>query len=287
MAAANPIASFEAYRIKFINQHGESPSSEVNLIAERDTTDNFPKKLENVASRETLRPEMKLRQLVAGIALSQVGLGVTVAEFDDFDAPIGALNPTESWLEGVNSVTNPFQQPFGGPDDSGFLSDSSNGNNAGGRVQLWNTDQWTGDYLGQGILSLSMDAINLSGAGGEPLHFRVAFNGPGGWFVSDPQTVVPQTGWQSLLFDLSLTGLSYAGGGNTAYGSTMSSVNRMQIISLQEGGPFSVGGNSGLRGELVNASWGLDNIRAGVAIPEPANLMMALLGGIGLLRRRR
>ncbi|MDB4544834.1 PEP-CTERM sorting domain-containing protein [Akkermansiaceae bacterium] len=227
------------------------------------------------------------RSLMLFMVSTPVAAGVSITEFDDFNAPGGAPNPQESWREGDNSNTFPFQQLTGGPDDSGYLLDWSNGSSRGGRVQLWNTDQWTGDYLGQSILSLSLDAINMSGVDGEELHFRVAFNGPGGWFVTAPQTVLPEAGWQSLLFDLSLGALEYAGEGNGAYDSTMSAVSRMQIISLEEGGPFAFGANSGLRGELKVASWGLDNIQAGGGIPEPSSAALMLLGCAGLLRRRR
>ena len=225
--------------------------------------------------------------LIFGVFCSQTGFGVTITELDEFNAPGGGVNPNEGWLEGGNSVTSPFQQLTGGPDGSGYLNDFSAGVSQGARVQLWNTDQWTGNYVGQSIQIISMDAINLSGAGGEDLHFRVAFNGPGGWFVSEPQTILPETGWQSLVFDISIGGLVHAGGGTAAYDSTMSEVNRMQIISLESGGAFVFGGNSGLRGELVAATWGLDNIQAGGAIPEPSSMGLLLLGGLGGLRRRR
>ena len=229
----------------------------------------------------------EFRFVIAGLLATSTSFGVSISELDDFNAPGGALNPIESWVEGGNSLTSPFQQLTGGPDGSGFLTDFSEGVSQGARVQLWNTDQWAGDYVSQSIQTISMDAINISGAGGESLHFRVAFNGPGGWFVSDPQTILPESGWQSLLFDISLGGLVHAGGGTAAYDSTMSDVSRMQIISLQDGGAFAFGGNSGLRGELVAASWGLDNIQAGGAIPEPSSMALFLLGSVGLMRRRR
>ena len=153
-------------------------------------------------------------------------------------------------------------------------------------MQLWNTAQWAGDYLGQSISTLSLDANNLSGPGGETINLRVALNGPGGWFVTEPQVLLPETGWQSLLFNLSLTGLVHAGQGNAIYDSTMSAVNRLQIISLEED-TFNIGGNAGLRGDTIVATLGLDNIRAGEAIPEPSGAALILMGCVGLMRRRR
>jgi len=220
------------------------------------------------------------------ILSAPVAFGVSIAELDDFNGPDGASNPRESWQEGDNTRTSPFQRLSGGPDGSGFLTDWANGSSRGGRLQLWNTDQWAGDYLGQSILTLSLDAINLSGPGGELLHLRVAFNGAGGWFVSEAQTLLPEAGWQSLVFDLSIGSLVHAGQGNAAFDSTMSAVTRLQIISLEDDN-FDFGGNSGLRGDLKVATLGLDNIRAGGAIPEPSSLLMSLLGVIGAWRRRR
>jgi hypothetical protein len=153
-------------------------------------------------------------------------------------------------------------------------------------MQLWNTAQWAGDYLGQSISTLSLDANNLSGPGGETINLRVALNGPGGWFVTEPQVLLPEAGWQSLIFDLSLTGLVHAGQGNAVYDSTMSAVTRLQIISLEED-TFDIGGNAGLRGDSIAASLGLDNIKAGAAIPEPSGVALILMGCAGLMRRRR
>ena len=231
---------------------------------------------------------MKLEKIfIAGVLSTSVGLGVTISELDDFNAASGAPNPLESWEEGAQTSTGPIHELTGGPDGSGYLRDFANGVSQGGKVQLWNTDQWTGNFVGQSIVTLSLDAINLSGVGGETLHFRVAFNGPGGWFVSSPQDVEPETGWHSLSFDLSLGALEHAGQGDGAYDSTMSAVNRMQIISLDEGGAFVISTNSGLRGDSIVASWGLDNIRAGGAIPESSSMLLSMLGGIGVLRRKR
>ena len=224
--------------------------------------------------------------LVSSVLSAPVVYAVSITELDDFNAPNGALNPQESWREGNGSPSQPFQQPTGGPDGSGFLRDSSSGSSPGKNMQIWNTAQWTGDYLGQSIFTLSLDANNLSGPGGETINLRVALNGPGGWFVTEPQVLLPETGWQSLLFDLSSSGLVHAGQGNAVYDSTMSAVNRLQIISLEED-TFDIGGNAGLRGDTIVATLGLDNIKAGTAIPEPSGAALIFMGCAGLMRRRR
>ena len=224
--------------------------------------------------------------LVSSVLSAPMIYAVSITELDDFNAPNGAPNPEEGWREGNGSPSQPSRQLTGGPDGSGFLIDSSSGISPGKRMQLWNTDQWTGDYLGQSISTLSLDANNLSGPGGETINLRVALNGPGGWFVTEPQVLLPETGWQSLLFNLSLTGLVHAGQGNAIYDSTMSAVNRLQIISLEED-TFNIGGNAGLRGDTIVATLGLDNIRAGEAIPEPSGAALILMGCVGLMRRRR
>ena len=224
--------------------------------------------------------------LVSSVLSAPVVYAVSITELDDFNAPNGAPNPEEGWREGNGSPSQPSRQLTGGPDGSGFLTDSSSGVSPGKRMQLWNTAEWAGDYLGQSISTLSLDANNLSGPGGETINLRVALNGPGGWFVTEPQVLLPETGWQSLLFDLSSSGLVYAGQGNAVYDSTMSAVNRLQIISLEED-TFDIGGNAGLRGDTIVATLGLDNIKAGAAIPEPSGAALILIGCAGLIRRRR
>lgn len=224
--------------------------------------------------------------LVSSVLSAQVIHAVSITELDDFNAPNGAPNPEEGWREGNGSPSQPSRQLTGGLDGSGFLTDSSSGISPGKRMQLWNTAQWTGNYLGQSISTLSLDANNLSGPGGQTINLRVALNGLGGWFVTEPQVLLPEAGWQSLIFDLSLTGLVHAGQGNAVYDSTMSAVTRLQIISLEED-TFDFGGNAGLRGDSIAASLGLDNIKAGAAIPEPSGVALILMGCTGLMRRRR
>ena len=95
---------------------------------------------------------------------------------------------------------------------SGDVRDSSHfsdGGGSNGKWVMWNTQsQWTGDYTAAGVTGIDLFA-NVS-SGTSPGDMRLAFNGPGGWFYSDPQSV--GSGWNSYSFALTDTAFTYTSG---------------------------------------------------------------------------
>lgn len=206
--------------------------------------------------------------------------GVTVAQVDTFDSTV------EEWIEGGSSGTPPEWRSSGGPAGSAYMHNDSPGQSPGRNMQMWNTTQWQGDYTGAGVSSISLDANNLTEAGGESLHLRIAFNGEGGWFTSQPVELSPQSGWTQLTFNIGLADLVHAGEGSEEYEETMSEVTRFQIISLGPNAAFDIGSGSGLRGEAILASLGIDNIQA-IGVPEPESLFFLSIGTLIGFRRSR
>lgn len=220
------------------------------------------------------------RAIVCWIGCAVPSFAVTLSQIDTFDATV------ENWIEGGSSDTPPTWAGNGGPGDSAYMHNDSPGVSPGRNMQMWNTTQWQGDFVGAGVSRISMDAANLTDAGGENIHLRIAFDGEGGWFVTNPLTLLPQSGWTHLEFDIGELDLIYAGSGSGEYLETMQEVERMQIISMAPGEYFEIRSGAGLKGDQILASLGLDNIRA-EGIPEPGSLVLLGWGVLAAARRKR
>ena len=204
--------------------------------------------------------------------------GVSLQQVDDFSSSFS------DWFEGEASDTPPTWMASGGPGGSAYLHNDSTGFSPGRNMQMWNTSQWQGDYLAAGGSAIRLNAVNRTEAGGENLNLRMAFYGEGGWFVTQPITLEPESGWQTLTYGISLSDLEHAGLGGEDYAETMANVWRMQIISLEEGADYNFGDASGLRGEPIEASLGIDDL---TLIPEPSSVALLGLAGFAYWRRRR
>ena len=202
---------------------------------------------------------------------------VTLFQLDDFSAG------TVGWEVGVASNDPPTTADTGlsgGP----FLSYSSSGTSgADSRMIMWNDAQWAGDYVGAGIVGISFDALSTDS---DPVDFRFAFNGPGGWFVTpsiriDDFAAGPDLG--GFFLPIAEADLTHVTGGSGNYLATMSDVSRMEMLSATD---LPTIGNvpEVLRGDVINSTLLVDNIRA---IPEPGSVALAFLAGLALAARRR
>ena len=215
----------------------------------------------------------------ATIASSSANAQITLGQVDDFTAVSDA-----GWSEGGASPNPPAHDSGLGLDGiAGHLSNTSDGAGAGGRWLMFNTDaRWTGDYISAGVDQLLIDFDNRSG-NGTAANFRVAFNGDGGWFISDDFIVADGAGWQQTSFDLNA--LNHLAGGTGVLADTLSTVNRFEILSSVSDTP-GIGG-SNVQGDNLVADFRVDNISAVAAVPEPGSLALMLCGLTGLALRRR
>ncbi|MGC6427573.1 MAG: PEP-CTERM sorting domain-containing protein [Akkermansiaceae bacterium] len=206
---------------------------------------------------------------------------VTLSSHSRFDSD------TDGWQEGGASPNPPSQTANPSWDGNpGYLINTSTGSGvAGSRFVMFHLgSDWTGDYLGAGVSAISIYVDNWSGAG-STLPLAIAFNGPGGWFLSDPVGVTDVTPgvaeWQRVQFDLSVANFTRASGNGTL-ADTLGDVSRFEIL-LEDGAGVSVSRNN-IRGERLAADLRFDDIRA---VPEPSNLGLILLGGLISLGRRK
>ena len=210
--------------------------------------------------------------LVASLAASApIHAAISTLSFDAF------ATTSEGWQIGSAGV-QPTRNSGPGQDGApGFLSHFSDGSGANGRWLMFsNQSEWLGNYNAAGITSINLAADNATGS---PLAVRIAFDGPGGWFYSAPQTITNSTAgadWTVLSFGLAPANFTYAAGsGGTAnFASTMANVARFEIFGGTGLVTFAAGGDL-LRADTSSNSIRIDNISA---IPEPSAFALALAG---------
>lgn len=191
---------------------------------------------------------------------------VVFGQIEDFSESHG-------WTSGDSNPNPPVVVPDSGPlggGDSALRVTSNGGSDAGGRLVVYNRTLWAGNYTAAGVSTIAADLRNT---GTNTLSFRLAFNGPGGWFVTTASPVAAFTGWVRQEFTIGTGSLVSAGGTDAA--STLAAVSEFRILHSSA---------VGFRGAQVSSSFMVDGIQA---IPEPSAWIIAAMAGIGTLFRKR
>lgn len=195
---------------------------------------------------------------------------VTLGQVDDFQAGNSAF-----WGGG----TGPLVEDNGGPGGAGdkFLKQTADGSGSGGKLSMYNHDQWLGDYLTAGVTAIEMDLKNFSA---QSLSMRIAFKeglgptAPG--YVSATAFTVPNDGaWHHAVFTLQSGNFATIGSPSSFDGMIGGLVQEFRILHSTT--PLLTGTN-------IVGALGVDNIRA---IPAPGAGGLALAGLVAGLRRRR
>ena len=197
-----------------------------------------------------------LTVLLLQIAASGPAWGIVAGQVDDFED-----GTTQAWSEGAVSPNPPTNQPSGGPAGVGdnYLENVSSGSfGPGGKQIVFNTLQWSGDYVAAGVGRIDMDLANFGATG---LSIRVALEGlPGEQFSSTQAFALPPDGqWRSASFDLSQAGLTQVLGVGTLE-SALSGVTTLRILSAASAPAFN--------GDEIAATLGVDNISAAASPPS-------------------
>lgn len=197
--------------------------------------------------------------LLASLALP-AGAAIVVGQTDDFEN--GTLL---GWDSGSRNPNGPTNVPSGGPAGANdhFLHLTSNGSSgAGGKLVVFNADQWTGDYLGAGVTSIRMQVDNL---GATNLALRLILEGGAGRLTTvDPVTVPAGSGWETVSFSLTSANLT---GGN--FNAVMGQVSTLDLVHS----PSAIAFRSSAPN--IAAVLGVDNI---TAVPEPGALLLTAIG---------
>ncbi len=193
---------------------------------------------------------------VVGTFLSRPAVAITVGQVDDFED-----GTVMGWVEGPTSPNPTTNVSTGGPagDGDAYLENiSSGGFGAGGRQVMFNSAQWDGDYLSQGVALITADMANF---GQGSLAMRIAF-GQGlaaqtaTWYVSQQAIDVPADGqWHSVEFGLSEADLTCVNGAcdSTSLVDVLSDVATVRIVAAT---------SPDFQGDRISAILGVDNITA-------------------------
>ena len=186
-----------------------------------------------------------------------------------------SFNTFGGWTSGNPNPVPPVLQPDSGPSGSGdsALRITANGSSSGpgGKLVVFNRTSWTGDYTTAGIVSIAADLRNL---GNTNLSVRLAFNGPGGWFVTGIAPVARFGGWSSADFDLRPSALTAVSGGTNA-AATLAGVTEMRILHSSA---------ADHQGAIVSGILLVDKLRA---VPEPSALGLLAGSLLIFLKRKR
>ncbi|MEP6699126.1 MAG: PEP-CTERM sorting domain-containing protein [Verrucomicrobiota bacterium] len=213
--------------------------------------------------------------ILAIFLCSRVASAVVIGQQDDFQNL-----STSNWDNGeIIGTTAPMVVPTGGPAGAGdaFLRITSDGSGSGGKLTVWNREQWLGNYIAAGVTSIEVDLRNSSAVA---LTIRLAFKtGPGNaasGFLSLPMNLAVGSGWQH--FSISLDPANLIPVGNPGPWSTFF-IGEVRFIHAP--------GTGSLSGTPVIGQLDLDNIRA---VPEPTAFALLAIGFVAIaghfLRRK-
>ncbi|HMJ05503.1 MAG TPA: hypothetical protein VK474_04540 [Chthoniobacterales bacterium] len=200
--------------------------------------------------------------------VSAIGLG----QVDDFEngAVLGWANGVPGHLLNINT---------GGPAGVGdnYLQLISDGVGQGGRLTMFNLQQWLGNYIAQGVNRIELDLINQ---GPTNLSLRLAFksqnqpNVPG--YLSPAMLLAPGSGWQHFSIAITAANLIAIGNPPPAAFNSFFTTGPGDVRLINEVGAAD------LNGDFIVAQVGIDNIRA---VPEPTTIALVLGAALALVCR--
>ena len=201
----------------------------------------------------TPRPTAALASfLSASLCAAGAARGVIVfGQLDDFEN-----GTVMDWTHGFPSPNPPTNIATGGPggtDDNYLQNTSTGGMGAGSRQVMFNQTQWAGNYNAAGVTRITGFMKNF---GTTDLFMRLAVQGGtlNSWYASTNAISLPASGaWTPFTFDLTpsaMTGVI----ANEPLSDVLASVFALRILSAQAAPE--------LRGDIVAATLGVDNLRA-------------------------
>jgi hypothetical protein len=192
--------------------------------------------------------------LLLATCLAAQALAITLNQVDDFE------DGTEmGWRESSFSPNPPSNVASGGPGgvEDNYLQNISAGEFEGSRMIMFNTTQWSGNYLAAGVERITADMANL---GSTDLAMRVALakgTSPqfATWYVSaDPVNLPASSGWTQASFGLSEDDLICINAcGVSTLEDVLANVDMVRLLSATM---------PRFQGDQIAATLGVDNISA-------------------------
>jgi Secretion system C-terminal sorting domain len=174
---------------------------------------------------------MKIREFIFITSFVTIIFGInTSAQITNNQTDNFEDGSVHGWSEGSVSPNPPVNIADGGPGgtaDNYLQNVSSGSGGAGGRLVMFNTAQWKGDYTSVGVTHIIMQLNNL---GSNNLEIRLAFSGSGGRFSSTNAVLLSAgSGWQMAVFPIGQSDLTAVSGG-TDVNATLSNVTELRIL---------------------------------------------------------
>jgi hypothetical protein len=216
----------------------------------------------------------------ANLGLARLGAAIVLVAFTFGRANASGISPGQvdtfengtsaGWTSGGDTFDSPL--PTGGPAGASDHFISANSGTYGGKSRwvIFNTQQWTGDYLSAGVTAIGMDLLNQDPT--TPFSVRLALlpGLPGGsgtpGFVSNTPVVLPPDGqWHHEVFTLSESAMTLVNPSDPPqlFSDVLSAVSELRLFVNAGATPTSVIGD-----DNTNAKIGLDNITA-ISAPKP------------------
>lgn len=197
------------------------------------------------------------------MAITSGALAITNGQVDDFQG-----GTVMGWSEGFLSPNPPIVNIDGGPTGSGdhsLRNLSSGGLGSGSKMAMFNTSQWTGDYLAAGVQQI--DLMMKASSSGSSLMMRIAISTPGvpaTWYASTNAFALPNDDqWYLVSFGLTAADLTLVQGTGTL-NDVLANVTELRLVSAAGGPNF--------RGDALVATLNVDNLKAG---PTCADIIAA------------
>jgi hypothetical protein len=226
-------------------------------------------------ARRLLFTKSAFAALLAGLLFPMAGrAGPILGQIDTFEN-----NTSDGWMIGdplarnppVPGFTPPAIIPTGGPAGVGdhFMLLTADAARSGGRLTVFNRDQWAGNFLQAGVNLVEMDLENF---GTTPLSMRIAIKAGTGigsaGYVSTVPFVLPADGqWHHASFLLDPESLT-AIGAAPPLATLLSNVAEFRILNSAR---------PALNGDDINSQVGIDNIAA-LEIHEPGGFLLLFTG---------
>ncbi len=217
--------------------------------------------------------------LVLCCVSSSTALAVSFGQTDNFED-----GTVQGWGVGPGGhPAPPANISSGGPDganDNYLRATALAGDGAGSRLALFNSTQWSGNYLAAGVSAISMQVNNF---GPSEVHLRLRLVGFSGGPTNDVAItnaifVPANSGWSLITFTLDPASLI------TLQGSAMGALSNVTELRIFHN-PAATYPAPPFGPPAVNVVVGFDNIRA---IPEPSSFALICIGvlALGALTRK-
>ncbi|MDX1614060.1 MAG: GEVED domain-containing protein [Candidatus Promineifilaceae bacterium] len=194
-----------------------------------------------------LRPTYLILAVMLSGLLMATAWAATATQVDDFQD-----GTTQGWQQGNPGTDSPTNVAGGGPAgaDDHYLQDASDGIATGGKLVMFNQDQWTGNYTAAGI---EVIALEMANQGSTNLVMRLAMDGAGGQFATGSEVnLAPGSGWQAAYFDVRAS--NWVASGGSSIDDTLAAASTLRLLHNP---------NPDWRGTNIVATIGVDNITAG------------------------